>query len=77
MSIMSFNKKGISKAILYLLVAALPFVWYFGAANHSYDHNWFTYRIQAISISGVLLAINNLIHWEKLKTRLRKKMHPG
>ncbi len=73
LSILSFNKKGLSKAILFVLIATLPYLWFFGAANHSFDHNWFTYRIQAISISGVLLAFNSLIDWNDLKKRWSKK----
>lgn len=72
LSILSFNKKGISKAILFILIAALPYVWFLFAANHSFDHNWFTYRIQAISVSGVLLAFNSLIDWKILRKRFSK-----
>jgi hypothetical protein len=74
LSILSFNKKGISKAILFVLISTLPYVWFFGAANHSFDHNWFTYRIQAFSISGILLAFNSLIYWEGLNKRWGKQL---
>ncbi|HAH57516.1 MAG TPA: hypothetical protein DCL86_05165, partial [Bacteroidales bacterium] len=61
-----FNKQGFSKAILFLVVAVLPYIWFFGAANHSFVHYWFTYRIQAITISGVLLAFYSLVDWGKV-----------
>jgi hypothetical protein len=72
--ILSFNRKGIPNAILFVLIATLPYVWFFGAANHSFDHNWFTYRIQAFSISGILLAFNSLIYWEGLNKRWGKQL---
>ena len=42
---------------LYLLVALMPYVWYVVLSNHSYEHFWFTYRLQAISIVAVLLMV--------------------
>lgn len=65
MSIFHFRKAGISKAILFLVIAAMPYLWYFGAADHSYFHYWYTYRIQAISISAVLLAVLSLVDGQK------------
>ena len=67
-----FNKRGLSKSILFVLVATLPYIWFFGAANHSYVHYWFTYRIQAVSISGVLLAFYNLVDWSKVNLHWNK-----
>ncbi|MBW6489559.1 MAG: hypothetical protein K0B15_00060 [Lentimicrobium sp.] len=72
LSIFYFRKKGISKAILFLLVAAMPYLWYFGAADHSYFHNWFTYRVQAVSISGVFLAAISLVNRVKLLEHYHK-----
>ena len=68
-SILYFKKKGITKAILYLAVAFVPYIWFYVTANHSYLHNWFTYRIQAIAISGVFLAFISLIDWERFSER--------
>ncbi len=67
-----FNKRGLSKAILFIVVATLPYIWLFGAADHSHGHYWFTYRIQAISISGVLLAFYTLVDWSKVNTHWNK-----
>jgi hypothetical protein len=71
-SILYFKKKGITKAILYLAVAFVPYIWFYLTANHSYLHNWFTYRIQAIAISGVFLAFMSLIDWERFSERKSK-----
>ena len=38
------------KAVVFLLVGLMPYVWYFLLSNHSYLHWWFTYRLQAISV---------------------------
>jgi hypothetical protein len=36
-------------------------MWYFFAANHSYLHNWFTFRAQAVSIAALLLAMMQFV----------------
>lgn len=38
------------KVVLFLFIALMPYVWYLLLANHSYQHWWFTYRLQAISV---------------------------
>lgn len=43
---------------LYLICACIPWVWYMALSNHSYIHYWFTYRAQAATISGMLLAMD-------------------
>lgn len=42
------------KAILYLIIGLMPYVWYLLLANHSYLHWWFTYRLQAITVVCLL-----------------------
>ena len=42
-----FNFK---KALLFLLIGLVPYLWYFLLANHSYQHWWFTFRLQAITV---------------------------
>ena len=37
-------------SLMLLVVAAVPFVWYFVMANHSFDHTYFTYRNLTVSI---------------------------
>lgn len=73
LSIFRFNKNGIGRAVVFLAIATTPYIWYFFTANHVYIHHWFTFRAQAISIGGVLLALTSLIDWEKLNLMFRRK----
>lgn len=73
-----FNRDGIKKAMLFLVVALFPFVWFFATANHSEMHNWFTYRTLWISVSGLLLVFSSLIDWQALRNISAKKLFkPG
>jgi hypothetical protein len=45
------------KALLLLLVGLMPYVWYFVLSNHSYEHWWFTYRLQTISVVSLLMIL--------------------
>ena len=38
------------RALMLLIVAAVPFVWYWVMSNHSYDHTYYTYRNVTMSI---------------------------
>ena len=49
-----FNYK---KAVLFLLISIAPYVWYFLLSNHSYQHWWFTFRLQAITIVCLFLLL--------------------
>lgn len=51
-----FNWK---KALLFLLIGLMPYLWYFVMSNHSYLHWWFTYRAQAISVVSLLLMFDS------------------
>ena len=51
-----FERKNVCASIFLLVVAIFPYLWFFALANHSYIHHWFTYRIQAFTISAVFLA---------------------
>jgi hypothetical protein len=68
-SILFFKKRGISRAILFLAVAVVPYIWFYITANHSIFHNWFTYRIQAIAVSGVFMAVISLVDWQRFSER--------
>ncbi|MDD3281187.1 MAG: hypothetical protein PHC83_06410, partial [Bacteroidales bacterium] len=61
-----FNKKGIKKAFLFLIIACIPYIWYFVLANHSFLHWWFTYRAQAITVSCLFIVFIQLISKEKI-----------
>ena len=43
--------------ILLLFTAVMPYLWYLVFSNHSYQHFWFTYRLQALSICAVLMLL--------------------
>lgn len=64
-----FHKQGWRHALPLLVVAFIPWVWYLFAANHSYLHNWFTFRAQAVSVAAILLALMQLVDWNKLNTK--------
>lgn len=62
-----FRREGWRQALLLLLIAIVPFVWYYVVANHSYEHFWFTYRLQFISLLALFAAIGSLTDWRELK----------
>ena len=71
----SFRAQGWRKAVQLLPIALLPWMWYFFAANHSYLHNWFTFRAQAVSIAALLLTMMQFVDWSKLKNLSFKAKH--
>lgn len=66
-----FCKKNIKTSSLCLLFIFVPYAWYFVVADHSYCHWWFTYRLQMMSVTALLLGIAVLIDW----TRAAKFIH--
>lgn len=62
-----FRREGWRPALLLLLIALVPYLWYFVVANHSYEHFWFTYRLQLVSVLALFGAIGCLTDWKKLK----------
>ena len=65
--VVGFNVKGWRHALQLLPIALIPYVWYFFAADHSYWHNWFTFRAQAPAVAAVLLALMQFVDWKKIK----------
>ncbi|KAF0129934.1 MAG: Uncharacterized protein FD155_2178 [Bacteroidetes bacterium] len=61
-----FNPKGVDNAILYIVVAIIPFLWYLIMSDHSVRHYWFTYRTLSISLIGIFLTFNALLDKERL-----------
>ena len=49
------------KLLAYLLLVSMPYVWYFLASNHSYEHWWFTFRTQYIAILSLLFLVAELV----------------
>lgn len=48
---------GFRHAAPVLLVVPLPYLWFAVASNHSMEHYWFTYRIQAIAIFAIVYFV--------------------
>ena len=77
LAIFFFNKKGIKNFVFFLCISIFPYIWFLVLSNHSYLHSWFTYRIQAIAICGILLSLASLISWDKTKKRLNLFLNFG
>lgn len=60
------NKINWKKILILLIVLIYPYVWYMVFAGHSTIHAFFTYRIQAIAIFGVLCI---MLEFVDLKTK--------
>ncbi len=56
-AILHFKGNGGLKAVYFLLIALLPYLWYLAVSNHSYLHFWFTYRLQAVTLSALFMAL--------------------
>ncbi len=60
------NKINWEKILILLIISIYPYVWYMVFAGHSTIHAFFTYRIQAIAIFGVLCI---MLEFVDLKTK--------
>lgn len=60
------NKINWKKILILLIISIYPYVWYMVFAGHSTIHAFFTYRIQAIAIFGVLCI---MLEFVDLKTK--------
>ena len=67
LAIWRFRREGWPTAVLQLVVSVMPYVWYWVVADHSYEHAWFTYRLQMITAAGLLLAVGSLVDWARLR----------
>lgn len=69
------NKKMDKKYIIPLILAsALPYVWYIILSNHSDIHSWMTYKIQSITLFGILSTTLLFIDDESY---INKKLNKG
>ena len=57
LKVMHRTKFNWKKAVLFLLIGLTPYLWYLVLSNHSYLHWWFTYRLQAITLSCLMLLV--------------------
>ncbi len=59
-----FDKQKIKNILPWILIGFMPYGWYLIAANHSYIHVWFTYRIQLISVVSLFFIASEFIDWK-------------
>lgn len=56
----SLREKNLGVA-LFFVVGILPYVWYAIMSNHSFEHHWFTYRDQIITLFALLLIVRHVL----------------
>ncbi|MBO4739585.1 MAG: hypothetical protein J5606_08510 [Bacteroidales bacterium] len=56
-----FNVKNLKISFLFVIVGLYPYIWYIGAANHSFIHWWYTYRGQIVSLICFMLGFQYLL----------------
>lgn len=61
-----FRSRRAGRAWVLLIVCLYPYVWYPVLANHSLFHTWFTNRLQAITLFGVLLFLIEWVDWNEV-----------
>lgn len=64
--------KKIQQSSLFLIVASMPYIWYFVLANHSQYHSFFTYRAQLVSLFAGLIFMISIIDWQKVSAFFSK-----
>lgn len=69
--------KRLACGAMILAVAAFPYAWFLVMANHSQIHYWFTYRIQAMTLFGVVCWLELAVNWPALRDFVRKKLPGG
>ena len=70
---LKFDRKGLKTALMLLLTAIVPCVWYMATANHSYLHFWFTFRSMMVVLLALLLSVACLTDWERLPRLLKNR----
>jgi len=57
---------------IYIILSIIPYLWYSLASEHSIMHCSFTYRLQMITILGLLLAYRDSVDMVKIKEKIKK-----
>ena len=52
---------GGSIIVMALITFLFPVVWYIVLSNHSWEHNWFTYRELCITVFGTVLLVESIM----------------
>ncbi|MGI5947995.1 MAG: hypothetical protein ACOX8K_11460 [Lachnospiraceae bacterium] len=70
--IWKFRKRA-AELLPFILIACMPYVWYFALANHSYIHGFFTYRSQIATVfsGGIMLELlwkwkNKIVEYKEM-----------
>lgn len=71
--LLRFSSEGGFKAAVLLVMATMPYWWYFLLPGHSYHHYWFTYRLQAVTLAAVFMAVLSLCGEFRVSV---PKLHP-
>ena len=66
-AVLRFRREGWPTAVLCLLLAVPPLLWYVVVADHSYLHYWFTYRSMAVVLLSLFATVVSLC---KVKTKV-------
>ena len=59
------NKVELVKVLPYIAVTLMQITWYFVTKQHSFQHEFFTYRNMALIMFGIPLTLMNLIKVNK------------
>lgn len=60
------RKQGVKSVAMLSALGFLPIAWYLFASNHSYYHNWFTYRALMVTVVSWLWALGLLVDWKRV-----------
>jgi hypothetical protein len=63
-----FTFKNINKERILglIIIAIIPYMWYFIVANHSYLHVWYTYRDQFMSVAALILIAFEFVNFKQV-----------
>jgi len=52
----TFSPLRFRKALVFIIIGLIPYLWYLVTASHAYLHVWFTYRNQFLAVVAFMLA---------------------
>lgn len=58
-----------------LMISIYPYIWYLALSNHSQVHYWMTYKIQAITVFGILMYGIMIISSTNFKQNIANVFH--
>lgn len=63
---------GWRQAVLYLLVALIPFGYYIVMAHPAVNHAWYNYRALVVAVAALLMGAAAMVDWQKFKINKSK-----